>query len=1815
MQHGRSRHFLTSLLFTLAALCLIVSCDDAPGGTIKDGSTGDSGDSTNADGNDDVPVDLGDGVNDVAPAVCLRCHGDSTSPAPPLDANGNAATTATGVGAHRSHVGASGWHVQVPCLSCHLVPVQVSDPGHVDTPLPAELTWGGISNASGAQPVWNGMSCASTYCHGTTLIPGGRLTMPSWTLVDGSQAACGTCHGLPPNAPHPASVQCERCHPDASSGLGFVNPDAHIDGIVDVNLGCTSCHGGVDGPAPPVDTQGNSATTATGVGAHQRHLGASDWHAEVSCSDCHVVPTDIAAVGHMDTALPAELTWGGLAGIDSASPAWNGASCTSIYCHGATLLPGGANIEPTWTTVDGSQAACGTCHGLPPQGGHPASTACEGCHPTIDASRAFPDPSRHIDGVVDVSSGCQGCHGDATSAAPPVDTTGNSATSFVGVGAHRSHLGASVWHSEVQCDDCHLVPADVADVGHMDSALPAELTWGTLPQADSAIPSWNSTSCSGIYCHGATLMPGGSNVQPTWTTVDGTQADCGTCHGLPPAGTHATQANCSACHTNVEAGNASFVDPTRHIDGVVDVTIDCSSCHGNAFNAAPPTDTLGRSATTDRGVGAHQEHLGTSTWHKEVTCNQCHIVPASIAAVGHTDTALPAELTWGSLPRTDGANPSFNGATCSSVYCHGPTLLPGGSNTTPVWTSVNGTQATCGSCHGIPPGGTHTTQSDCSSCHPNIDASLQFPNPDTHIDGVVNVAGGCTGCHGDPANNAAPPVDVGGNSSTSARGVGAHQSHLQGNAWHGPVACTECHDVPSAVGDAGHIDTGLPAELTWGPTAGANGSAPSWDGTTCSGTYCHGETLAGGTNTTPIWTTVNGTQAACGTCHGLPPGGSHPSNTNCASCHPNINSDNVTFSDPGQHINGTVELTGSISCTSCHGSGGNPAPPVDLSGNALTTLRTVGAHRAHLGTSTWHVEFACADCHIVPATIGAAGHTDTAAPAEVTFGSAANQDGGNPAWNGTTCTGVYCHGETLALPGGSNSQPTWTSGSTQAACGTCHGAPPGGTHPNDTNCGSCHPDAGVMTITDAAQHIDGTVQVTLSCTSCHGSGSDPAPPVDTTGNNATSARGVGAHQAHLGSQGTWHVEVTCTQCHVYPLSPADGHNDGIPAEMTWGSMATDSGTTSPSFNGTTCSGTYCHGDSLALPGGSNTTPSWTGGGTQAACGTCHGTPPGGSHPANNDCQNCHPDAQNVGGVLSITDGALHIDGTVQASGESGGGVACASCHAAIFDRMAGNTNTDLSGRAIGSRHRISSVLGVGDSSNQNNPAATWAQPLSSVAQANRSCTNMCHNDHPHTKNALTTHENNLYQDSRTSAPRSTANATMANDFDATLPTGGVCASCHQYSVTIGTEVHPAVAAAAYDVSGHDYESGTYGLHDSSNVARNCTKCHSDSDDTFLTDNSTPFGAVHFSQYNSLLRESPTHSNNAASFLCYECHGTTQPAAPNAGGDVQAVLEKTYSHDASGDAGHNTIAEATPTYNSTYAGANRHVGCLDCHNPHESGATVHTPGTNAIAAGGSPLSGVSGVGFTPPTGNWVATTTTNFTPKARSAYEYEVCFKCHSSYGFGTTPPSASNPRGAWDTWTDVAQEFSPNNRSAHPVVATANASASSALVAAQLTAPWNANPGNQTMYCSDCHGDNAAAPAVAGPHGSGVNFVLTGARTGWPNTAAGQLISLDSAAEQAELFCMNCHPDPDGTNEAHTRGDHSNRDCVDCHILIPHGGGLDRLIGDANGTMPSRYNYQNNLIITGFTKNADYRNYGRGACGSNQAGCSGDHPATNGTDW
>ena len=1432
-----------------------------------------------------------DGVVDVISMSCDTCHGGSGVASPPRDTSGNTVTTARGVGAHASHLGATDWHADLQCADCHKVPTGVGDVGHIDTPLPAEITWGALARTNGAATAWNGGTCTN-YCHGQTLKPGGTLTKPAWTKVDGTQAACGTCHGAPPSSPHPQNTACEICHGMVIDANGvFVDRTKHINGVVEViPLACDTCHGSGGNPAPPNDTQGNTATTATGVGAHAQHLANADWHRVVECTDCHVVPGSVGAPGHMDANLPAELTWGAVPTANGSVPSWDGASCTN-YCHGDTLLPGGSNTAPDWTTVDGSQAACGTCHGTPPGGSHPQSSACSTCHgDVIAADGTWVDSTRHIDGTVDVvSMACNTCHGSVTNNAPPMDTNKNSSTFLRGVGAHQSHLKVSSWRGPVVCTDCHKVPSAVADVGHIDTPLPAELTFSALAKTRASNASFSGTTCT-AYCHGDKLMVGGTLTKPAWTKVDGTQAACGTCHGTPPGGTHPNLSSCELCHGAVIGAGGVWTDASRHVNGTVDViSMSCDTCHGGFGDPAPPVDLKGNTATTARGVGAHQSHLTGTDWHAAIQCTDCHKVPTAVDSAGHIDGDGVPEVIFGALAKKNGMVPSWSGTTCAA-YCHGSNLNANGTLTTPNWTKVDGTQAACGTCHGAPPSLPHPQSTSCEKCHGAVKgAGSAWNNGARHIDGVLDVIPmTCTTCHGS-GGVSAPPVDTAGNTATTARGVGAHRSHVNASTWRAAIACDECHVVPVNWQDPGHLDSSPNAELAWGTVSTAAGAVPAWNGTTCTN-YCHGQTLTGkGTLTTPTWTKVDGTQAACGTCHGAPPALPHPQSTTCEKCHGAVKGTGSTWTDASRHVDGVVDVI-PMTCTTCHGFGTQPAPPVDTTGKWATTNRGVGAHASHLGTSDWRKDIACTECHVVPTNWKDPGHLDMATPADVTFGALASSNGSIPSWNGGTCVN-YCHGETLNA-GGSNITPRWTQvDSTQAACGTCHGAPPPSPHPNLSNCELCH---GMVagaggTWTDRTRHVDGTLDViVMTCTTCHGTGTDPAPPQDTVGNTATSNDGVGAHQSHLGTS-TWHNEVTCDQCHVVPNAWDDiGHiDDTRPADLTWGWLATAHNTT-PTYTGGTCTN-YCHGETMLVPG-SNNTPSWTTvNGSQAACGTCHGAPPGGTHPNRTDCSTCHGTVIDAGG--NFINPSLHIDGRVN--------VICLDCHSTAqgpggYRRPITKTNGDFNDTS----HHVTNGT------------------ITEIVTTN-DCV-VCHEQLNHKANVEP--------------------GVLLNDPDggAAIVYNGKGASIENFCLGC----HDANSSTAYDAvttkaGNQPFQNGATPVNEedlwifaSHNTTTptvlgddKCMTCHGGVDSTQTTGQTTT--NMHGSSFPKLLSPkvaSRTVANHEES-LCYACHD-----GGVAGTNLQAELAK-------GTNGANIYHH--PVVDAQQSGG-RSVECTDCHNPH--GAT-------------------------------------------------------------------------------------------------------------------------------------------------------------------------------------------------------------------------------------------------------------------------------------
>jgi predicted CxxxxCH...CXXCH cytochrome family protein len=196
-------------------------------------------------------VELGRGTGD-----CGDCHGSDPSGAPPADLGGGTSTDLVTVGAHESHVLATGrLSAPIPCTACHTAPRAIGDPGHIDSAGSAEVFpagLGGVAFADGASPAWDRATgrCADTYCHGNgngladDTSPGLSRT-PGWTQVGSGQAACGTCHGAPPSGvPHQPSFplsSCRSCHTRTVDQFGTIivsgppgaQTSEHVDGNVD----------------------------------------------------------------------------------------------------------------------------------------------------------------------------------------------------------------------------------------------------------------------------------------------------------------------------------------------------------------------------------------------------------------------------------------------------------------------------------------------------------------------------------------------------------------------------------------------------------------------------------------------------------------------------------------------------------------------------------------------------------------------------------------------------------------------------------------------------------------------------------------------------------------------------------------------------------------------------------------------------------------------------------------------------------------------------------------------------------------------------------------------------------------------------------------------------------------------------------------------------------------------------------------------------------------------------------------------------------------------------------------------------------------------------------------------------------------------------------------------------------------------------------------------------------------------------------------------------------------------------------------------
>lgn len=509
------------------------------------------------------------------------------------------------------------------------------------------------------------------------------------------------------------------------------------------------------------------------------------------------------------------------------------------------------------------------------------------------------------------------------------------------------------------------------------------------------------------------------------------------------------------------------------------------------------------------------------------------------------------------------------------------------------------------------------------------------------------------------------------------------------------------------------------------------------------------------------------------------------------------------------------------------------------------------------------------------------------------------------------------------------------------------------------------------------------------------------------------------------------------------------------------------------------------------------------------------------------------------------------------------------------------------------------------------------------------CTN-CHNEH--NVSATTTSTT-----SRISDPTNTLNpfTTAVGDNSA------FCIKCHtSNSASRPTATNTSTSYVPKSISFTDpgpngftnNGSGWYkddftkSAHYNASTKVQCTNCHD------------PHGSA-----NPLLRKLPDDTATTDGD-CFVCHNGTK--APN----IKAEFQKTYKHpslDAS--AGLHTVTENYNNLGTT----DRHAKCEDCHDPHSAdagrtalSANTAVGATSITVADASVLTGTQiSVGtaskfelmtIASKTGNTITFTTalsiahtagetvSEAAPTApgvvknvsgvqvgtRPAWtalpadsptytftksitkEYELCYKCHSSYSYGSTPPTVNG-----HLETDLAQQFNPNNPSYHPVEDKTKLNWSNLTVENFNTnSPFRkANVGNQKMYCFDCHGDDQLQAdgytgVVRGPHGSNNNYLLKKPYDkGTANAVKNDLCLLCHAASVYDATGTGNAGGTNfknGTTNLHLKhrndfypsyaGGSGTWFCGDCHGLFVHGQQRKHLI--VYQTDPAPYNQWSALI-------------------------------------
>lgn len=360
----------------------------------------------------------------------------------------------------------------------------------------------------------------------------------------------------------------------------------------------------------------------------------------------------------------------------------------------------------------------------------------------------------------------------------------------------------------------------------------------------------------------------------------------------------------------------------------------------------------------------------------------------------------------------------------------------------------------------------------------------------------------------------------------------------------------------------------------------------------------------------------------------------------------------------------------------------------------------------------------------------------------------------------------------------------------------------------------------------------------------------------------------------------------------------------------------------------------------------------------------------------------------------------------------------------------------------------------------------------------------------------------------------------------------LCTDCHKLADTATPAKHFETTAAATLWPGGQYGSAFPAVTDTTRRGT-CVNCHQ------------PHGwpdAANLSQdYPRLLVDREEN-------LCYTCHDGSPVTA-----NVRGEFSKTYRHPVTSTSGVHTPEEAV-------LAVTRHVECMDCHNTHTARQRVNLPGPSTTPRPASgPLTGARGI-------------TTTGAVAATAAFEYQVCFRCHSdNTGMPAAPTVRQFPQ------TNKRLEFAGTYPSFHPVAVVGRNTNVPSLIGG-----WTAT---SILACTSCHNNNAgpgnAGAGPNGPHGSTNPFLLERAYVKADNTPF---------TLAAYAMCFKCHSwdslrsgNTFKEHDKHVRGE--NTPCNVCHD--PH----------ASSGNPKLINFDT-VVVRPFNGRLEYRSTGtsRGEC-------------------